>query len=287
MSDTQTEAKAHLKEHGWARIPSVLSKEEAADALDRLWKAKAAVEAEGEETYLEFLDPNPSNVRVFYLMAVDKIFRDLISHPTAIEMVKSLLGDGFIISNFTANIARPGSKSMALHSDQSIVFPDPWHDIWALNVIWCLTDVTKENGATLYIPGSNKWVTRKEVPENAPELLVPFEGKAGDIIMMDGRVWHTSGSNTTKDQDRALLFGYYTKGFMRQQVNWTAKLSKDIQDTLTPEQKQWLGLGVVGNIGVTVNILKTMGLGFDETVATFFGRPVRPGVTKGSYYQID
>ncbi|KAK7720289.1 hypothetical protein SLS63_009961 [Diaporthe eres] len=272
MSDSQTEAKAHLKEHGWARIPSVLSKEDAADALDRLWKAKAAVEAEGEETFLQFLDPNPSNVRVFYLMAVDKIFRDLISHPTAIEMVKSLLGDEFIISNFTANIARPGSKSMALHSDQSIVFPDPWHDIWALNVIWCLTDVTKENGATLYIPGSNKpswwlylyksenglgysnpwqWVTRKEVPENAPELLVPFEGKAGDIIIMDGRVWHTSGSNTTKDQDRALLFGYYTKGFMRQQVNWTAKLSKEIQDTLTPEQKQWLGLGVVGNIGVT------------------------------------
>lgn len=94
-------------------------------------------------------------------------------------------------------------------------------------------------------------MTRKEVPENAPELLVPFEGKAGDIIIMDGRVWHTSGSNTTKDQDRALLFGYYTKGFMRQQVNWTAKLSKEIQDTLTPEQKQWLGLGVVGNIGVT------------------------------------
>lgn len=259
------------------RIPSVLSKEEAADALHRLWKAKAAVEAEGEETYLQFLDPNASNVRIFYLMAVDKLFRDLISHPTAIEMVKSLLGDDFLISNFTANIARPGSKSMALHSDQSIVFPDPWYDVWALNVIWCLTDVTKENGATLYIPGSNKvrsphtallafiyksetaytftyslqWVTRKEVPENAPELLVPFEAKAGDILVMDGRVWHTSGSNTTKDQDRALLFGYYTKGFMRQQVNWTAKLSKEIQDSLTPEQKQWLGLGVVGNIGVT------------------------------------
>lgn len=156
MSDSYNEAKAHLMENGWVRIPSVLTKEEAAHALDRLWKAKAAVEAEGEETYLRFLDPNPSNIRIFYLMAVDKIFRDLISHPTAIEMVKAVLGEGFIISNFTANIARPGSQSMALHSDQSLVFPDPWQDIWALNVIWCLTDVTKENGATLYIPGSNK-----------------------------------------------------------------------------------------------------------------------------------
>lgn len=135
--DDLSDAKAHLKENGWVRISSVLSREEVAHTLDRLWKAKAAVEAEGEQTHLDFLDPNPSNVRVFYLMAMDKIFRDLITHPRAIEMVKSVLGENFLISNFTANIARPGSKSMALHSDQSLVFPDPWHDVWALNVIWC------------------------------------------------------------------------------------------------------------------------------------------------------
>lgn len=64
-------------------------------------------------------------------------------------------------------------------------------------------------------------------------------------------MWHTSGHNVTKDQDRALLFGYYTAAFMRQQVNWTAKLSKEIQDSLSPEMKNWLGLGVVANIGVT------------------------------------
>lgn len=49
-----------------------------------------------------------------------------------------------------------------------------------------------------------QWITGKEVPNNAPELLVPFEAKAGDILVMDGRVWHTSGSNITKDQDRML-----------------------------------------------------------------------------------
>lgn len=102
----------------------------------------------------------------------------------------------------------------------------------------------------MFIPGSNKWTTRKEVPENAPELLVPFQAKAGDILVMDGRMWHTSGSNVTEDQDRALLFGYYTAGFMRQQVNWTARLSKEVQESLTQEQKEWLGLGTVGNIGV-------------------------------------
>lgn len=251
MSGQHDDAKAHLKEHGWCRIPSVLGTDEAAAVLDRLWKAKAETEKRGEDTHLPFLDPNSSNVRVFYLMELDKIFRDLIANPTAIDMVKSVLGENFLISNFTANIARPGSQSMALHSDQSIVFPDPWRDIWALNIIWCLTDVNADNGATRFIPGSNKYVHRSDIPANAPELLVPFEAKAGDILVMDGRVWHTSGSNITKDQDRALLFGYYTAPFMRQQVNWTAKLPKEIQDTLDPQMKEWLGLNPVGNIGLT------------------------------------
>lgn len=112
----------------------------------------------------------------------------------------------------------------------------------------------KDNGATLYIPGSNKIVTRDELPANAPELLVPFEAQAGDIIAMDGRLWHTSGANVTKDQDRALLFGYYTSPVIRQQVNWTAKLSKEIQDSLSAEEKTILGLDVIGNQGLVDNL---------------------------------
>ncbi|ETS74154.1 hypothetical protein PFICI_14020 [Pestalotiopsis fici W106-1] len=245
-----TEAREHFKKHGWVRIPSLLSKGRADEILQKLWMVKEKAEARGEESHLPFLDPNPSNVRIFYLMELDKVFRDLIFHPTALDMAATVLGDGFIISNFTANIARPGSQSMALHSDQSLVFEEPWKKVQAMNVIWCLTDVTKENGATLYIPGSNKIVTRDELPENAPELLVPFEAKAGDIIAMDGRVWHTSGANVTKDEDRALLFGYYTSAHIRQQVNWTAKLPKDIQDTLSPKEKTLLGLDPVANLGL-------------------------------------
>ena len=106
-------------------IPGILTAEEADHVNERLWAAKEAGEKRGDQTYIKFLDPNDSNIRVFYLMELDKVFRDLISHPVAVDMVRSVLGEDFLISNFTANIARPGSKSMALHSDQSIVVPDP------------------------------------------------------------------------------------------------------------------------------------------------------------------
>jgi fumagillin biosynthesis dioxygenase len=253
-ADPYASARAHLKEEGWAIIPDILTKDEASAALDRLWKAKESAEQRGDQTYLPHLDPNSSNVRVFYLMELDPLFRELISHPVAIDMVESVLGKDFLISNFTANIARPGSGSMALHSDQSIVVPDPWMEPWALNVIWCLNDVYKDNGATLFIPGSNKYVHRSDIPSDARDRLVPFEAKAGSIILMDGRVWHTSGSNVTADQDRALLFGYYSSGHLRQQVNWTAKMSEELKSTLSEDMKRWLGLGVAGNIGMSGNI---------------------------------
>lgn len=234
-------------------VPDILTPHETAHVLSRLWKAKEASEKQGDPTRLEFLDPNPSNVRVFYLMQLDEIFRDLIQHPTAIEMVKSVLGDDFLISNFTANIARPGSKSMGLHSDMALVVPDPWKEIWALNVIWCLTDLYFENGATLYIPGSNKWEYQSQIPLDARKLLKPFEAKAGSIVIMDGRVWHTSGENIS-NEDRALLFGYYTAPFLRQQVNWTAKLDQTTKESLSDEMKTWLGLGPDGNLGRALNL---------------------------------
>jgi ectoine hydroxylase-related dioxygenase (phytanoyl-CoA dioxygenase family) len=138
---------------------------------------------------------------------------------------------------------------MALHSDQSLVVPEPWLQPWAVNIIWCLTDVTFENGATLYIPGSHLWRTRADVPADAARRLRPFEAKAGAIIVMDGRMWHTSGANITQDQDRALLFGYYTAPFLRPQVNWNACLSLETMATMSPGLRDWLGLGVTANIG--------------------------------------
>jgi ectoine hydroxylase-related dioxygenase (phytanoyl-CoA dioxygenase family) len=243
-----TEAKEHLKEHGWVVIPNVLSKEVASDILKRLWNAHESSQASGEPSHIPYLDPNESSVRVFNLMERDKEFRDLVENQVAVDMVESVLGESFSVSNLSANIARPGAESMALHSDQSVSFPEPWQGVWLMNVFWCLSDVNKDNGGTLYIPGSNKWTTRADVPNNAPELLVPFEAKAGDIIVLDGRLWHTSGSNVTKGEDRAILFTFYTHPLLRPVVNWTAKLSKELQDSLSRDMRQWLGLDVYGNV---------------------------------------
>jgi len=241
-------ALSSLTTDGVAIVPDVLSGPEAATALERLWAASAESERRGIPAHIENLDPNASNVRVFNLIDLDPLFAELVAHPVADAIVGGLLGRDYIISNFTANIARPGSESMVVHSDLAAVLPPPWTDPLSVNVNWCLTDVHAANGATLHIPGSHRYRTMADVPADPVAHMVPFEARAGTLVVMEGRIWHTSGRNRTAGEDRALLFGYYTRPFIRPQWNFTAALAADVQARMTPIMRYRLGLDVTLNM---------------------------------------
>lgn len=247
---------AALREHGFCVVPGILTATEAAHALDRLWAAARENERRGASLHLP-IDRNASNVRVFGLLERDALFRDLIQHPAAITLVKALLGGNFLISNFTANIALPGAQPMKPHSDQGIVVPEPWLQPWSMNIIWCLTDVHARNGATRYLPGSHRITRRDELPGDVEAGMVPFEAEAGSIIAMDGRLWHTSGANVTASEERAMMFGYYSAGFIRQQVNWNAALSPETIRALSPQLAGWLGVEANANLALGAHLVFT------------------------------
>lgn len=247
---------AQLREQGWCVVPGVLSAAAARSVRQRLGEAAERSRERGMPTFMPVLDPNDRNVRVFNLLDLDPVFRELIVHPRAIALVQALLGDGFLISNFTANIALPGSRSMALHSDQALVVPPPWLAPWSMNVIWCLDDVHEANGATRYVPGSHRWTDLEAVPDDALDRSRAFEAAAGSVIAMDGRLWHTSGANVTENEQRALLFGYYSADFLRTQVNWNVVLSPETQARLDDSLRQRLGLGAEANVRVGGEILQ-------------------------------
>lgn len=249
------EAKRQLLEDGWCAIPDVLLPAEADQALERLWAAADEYRRRGRDTHIPGLDPNAANVRVFELLDLDPLFRDLIRAPLALDLVSALLGPDFLISNFTANIARPGARSMSLHSDQALVVPEPWLEPWSINIIWCLTDVHAENGATLFVPGSHKVRRLADLGPDPAARLRPFEARQGAVIAMDGRVWHTSGANVTANEERALLFGYYSRAFLRPQANWNASLSPDVQAGLDPAFRRLLGLDPSANITLAAGLL--------------------------------
>lgn len=239
---------ATFDEHGWAVLPGVLDATEVDEALAALDSAARQSEARGVPTRMDYLDPGGNNIRVYDLLEYSPVFVRLVAHAGVIPYVDALLDHDLSISNFTANTALPGSRSMNAHNDQSTVMPEPWPTRYTMNAIWCLHDVDEANGATRYLPGSHRYSCFAEVPDDPKAGMRSFEAAAGDVILMDGRLWHTSGENTTTDRERALLFAFYARSFLRHQNNWGRQLSSEVKRSLDPPLKEWLGLGG-GNIG--------------------------------------
>ena len=239
---------AGFERDGWAILPGVLSSAEVGHTRSELLAAVAASEARGIPTRMGYLDPGGRNIRVYDLLEYSPVFADLVTHPGVIPYVSHLLAADLSVSNFSANIALPGSQSMNAHNDQSTVMPEPWTTRLTMNAIWCLDDADEANGATRYLPGSHRFERFADVPVDPKAGMEPFVAAAGAVILMDGRLWHTSGANTTEGRERALLFAFYARSFLRHQNNWNRSLSPDAQRRLSPPLKEWLGLGT-GNIG--------------------------------------
>ena len=98
------------------------------------------------------------------------------------------------------------------------------------------------------MPGSHRFQNLSDLPDNIAEQMIPFEAPAGSIVAMEGRLWHTSGVNKTADQERALLFGYYSRSFIRPQWNHNVGLSEETKQSLSPQMKRWLGLELTANV---------------------------------------
>lgn len=256
-----------FREDGFCIVPDVLQPAEVQQVNLAIERAIEESRRRGVATHTDFMDPNDSNVRLYTLPDFDPVFVELLRRPAALDLVRAVLGDNFIVSSFTANIAYPGSQSMNWHSDQALVIPPPWPDPWTMNIIWCLDDVHEANGATRYVPGSHRYASFDEVPGDLAASSRAFEAKAGSIIAMDGRLWHTSGANVSKDERRALLFAYYAKDFIRPQTNHDAALSAEAQARLDDEARALLGMGAAANVRIGGEII-SLGSGRVDTSRT-------------------
>lgn len=241
------QARDQLAAEGWCVIPDAISAATAAEGVKRLWSAVDANARDGYSCHLPGIDPNSNMVRIMSPLWSDRWFDQLIVNEVALAAAAAVIGDDLVLNNSTANIALPGSGSMALHSDLASILPEPWLHPWSVNIMWCLTDVHPENGATLHIPGSHLWTSRADIPDDASSRLKPFAARAGSIIVIDGRLWHTSGKNVTSDEQRALLFAYYSTPFLRPMVNWTAMIPLEDQVTMSVKLRRLLGLDVFAN----------------------------------------
>ena len=283
------QAKLNLTKYGFCLVPDVLNSEEIKVGKERLLEQ---AEAE-EELGLSFRDGGPDqeikitdgrvdkdsfstsnggvNQRLWMLANKGECFRDMVTHPLVDELVGHILGEEFILSTHSANIAKPGGVRMGLHTDQwwmpqpvrageeyikpseisrnvafSFVEPDPELGISppvVANCMWMLSDFTSTNGSTEVVAGSHLTGAHPNQKDQSGYPIIQSEADAGTLMVFDGRLWHGTGANTA-NSDRLGVLTTFCSPHFRQQENQTLGLDRDLWDQCSEKLKTRLGFKV-------------------------------------------
>ena len=212
--------------------------------------------------------------RLFMLLNKGRIFRDIVLMESAQELVGHVLGAHYQLSCATANIVGTHAAPMELHTDAwwmpppvpkgefglpvgsisraeagevrsgaSMVAPPA-----CVNSMWLLVDFCAANGATRVVPGSHL-SGRQPKPELYGEGdLVPIEAPAGTAMFFEGRLWHGSGTNLTREPRMGLLNTYCGPQF-RPQENYTLGLLPEVFAAAPLRLKELVGFRVWNGYG--------------------------------------
>ena len=269
-----------LDTYGYCLIADAIAEADLQAVQHRLEQQARAEQEQGHHQFSDVQDPGGINQWVYMLINKGEVFQKLLFQPQVTAMLEHLLGSEHVLSDFSAHITRPGNTLLPLHIDQwwlpSPRLPGDPHikpgDIGrtkvetidgvpsrsttpinppvVVNAMWMITDYTEQNGATRLVPGSHlSGLQPKQcVPHACP--TVPAVGKAGTVILWDGRTWHAAGANNS-DAPRYGVTSYYSGPQFRSLSNWTLGAKPDVLAQASPELLTLLGFKPFGGYGHT------------------------------------
>jgi hypothetical protein len=244
-TDDIERAEHDLATSGICAVTDVLRGNDLIQVRSDLYGAAAEDRARGRERKFGLdYGHDETNQRVWNVLSRSPRFGDLVEHPVALGLLKSVLGWPMLLGNLSANITGPGGGEMKLHADQLFI-PEPWPSApQGANAAWCLDDFTEQNGATCFVPGSH--LSNRPPGPDDHAVAVPFEAPAGALVVFDSRLWHRTGFNRTTDQRRAGLFGWFTRPIYRTQENWFLSLDPSVRQFASDDMLVLLGYRTAG-----------------------------------------
>lgn len=269
-------AKRHMDKFGYCLLKDALGREEV-DAI----RSRLLTQLEAElERGVSRMRPDDKKQLIRFLINKGQVFRDMIVHPGLHEMLRHVIGDAYLLSSYHAHVAHPGS-TMAFHTDQFwmpppttdrkqtlvkpgsitrsgnrgrhvggevLMEPDTIAPAVTCNAMWMIDDYTAENGATLLVPGSHLSGRQPDPVLDSNANWVPATGPAGTAVVFEGRIWHTTGINTT-DRPRIGLSTNFCAPQFRPQENYLLGTLPEVLEEASPELlalmgfRAWQGYG--------------------------------------------
>mgnify|MGYP001554404865 CR=1 FL=1 len=168
----------------------------------------------------------------------------LLLNPLMLGAADAIVGP--VCASLSLNVGQlivrePGAEQQWLHRDDDVwsFVPDP-HPQLELSSVTALCDFSRENGATVAVPGSHHWESGRQ-PE--PGELAYAEMPAGAAIIYLGSTIHGGGINST-EQPRTGVHMSYVAGWLRTEENNCLSTPPDVARNLPRRAQELLGYGM-------------------------------------------
>ena len=190
---------------------------------------------------------------VVSLLNYDTRFLQLVMHPTALAVVRHLLGgrrepapnafawpveDQIRMGTIDGLVAHPGSEPGWWHLDSPMGQLNPSRPIpdfpIAVNTFWILTPFREETGATRVVPGSQKRRHMPPATQDDMEDQAVCCGSPDSLVIMPNNVWHAAGANRT-DQSRVAVACLYQPWWIGRLTMDAYPVRKDVWENLPPD----------------------------------------------------
>lgn len=188
----------------------------------------------------------------------------------------------------------PGEKTQVLHRDQT-PFSNPGPTV-CLATMWAATEFKRENGATVLVPGSHKWL-----PERIPlkDELIVAEMKAGSVLFYASNLIHGAGKCVKGSRTGVSI--QYVCGWLRQEENQYLAVPFELAKTFDESLQKLMGYDLAARNSGYVDQMHPMNFlndttrygGLDQQDKSFAGRhcqrlnAVASGVCIDEYYYVN
>ena len=170
-------------------------------------------------------NPNRGANRYYVTLPFHELWADpeIIDNDAIMAVVEELVGKDGVLCQLASDTPLKGSDFQDLHRDTQLLFPETGAETppYQLAVNFPLVDVTVENGAMEWSPGSH--MTSKEEGlrriETGESPLEPLPLNRGDVLIRDVRHIHRGTPNTTDTPRPMVVIGYSRRWLFRPEVN--------------------------------------------------------------------
>lgn len=221
-----------MKLDGWCVVEGVIPAAEVAAVRENVQAATA-----------QHRNPNaPKNIgHLSGVINYDQSIAPYLADEQLLGVIEGVLGPHVRISFTTATINEPGNARSGWHADWPFnqrnagCMPAPYADLpMHITTIWMLSPFSAATGGTLVVSGSHRMPNNPTGGYGIGELeIYPTEinatGNAGDVLVMDSRLWHATAANITGDPRVAVVTRY---------APWWLDLNVLMPDSITRDRLQ-------------------------------------------------